>query len=181
MNQVSHRLIITNATIVLPNRVMVDGNVVCEDGYISDITQARVTGSSPDIVVDARGALCLPGLVDTHSDGLERERFPRPGVDLGAQFSVRSFEGRVRASGITTMFHGIGLQHQQADDQIQRHAEGRQQQIAESDQAEFPAGGRPTLPVHPLQHQQEVQRNPQGDAGAEQADGGSPAGQAGRP
>ena len=110
MNQVSHRLIITNATIVLPNRVMVDGNVVCEDGYISDITQARVTGSSPDIVVDARGALCLPGLVDTHSDGLERERFPRPGVDLGAQFSVRSFEGRVRASGITTMFHGIGFE-----------------------------------------------------------------------
>ena len=110
MNQVSHRLIITNATIVLANRVMVDGNVVCEDGYISDITQARVTGSSPDIVVDARGALCLPGLVDTHSDGLERERFPRPGVDLGAQFSVRSFEGRVRASGITTMFHGIGFE-----------------------------------------------------------------------
>ena len=27
MNQVSHRLIITNATIVLANRVMVDGNV----------------------------------------------------------------------------------------------------------------------------------------------------------
>lgn len=104
------RLVITNATAVLPSQVLTDATIVCEDGLIVEIIDSPVTLAFEPQVIDARGALCIPGLVDTHSDGLERERFPRPGVDLGAQFTVRSFEGRVRAAGITTMFHGIGFE-----------------------------------------------------------------------
>ena len=104
------RLIITNATAVLPHGVQSDASVICEDGLITDIKIGLINTTGESRVFDARGALCLPGLVDTHSDGLERERFPRPGVELGARFSVRSFEGRVRAAGITTMFHGIGFE-----------------------------------------------------------------------
>ena len=104
------RLIITNTTAVLPGRVLDDATIVCENGTIVEIDDSRRSLAFEPHVVDARGALCLPGLVDTHSDGLERERFPRPGVDLGPRFPVRSFEGRVRAAGITTMFHGIGFE-----------------------------------------------------------------------
>jgi len=104
------RLVITNATAVLPNQVLSGATIVCEDGIIVEVDDSRQPLAFEPFVVDARGALCLPGLVDTHSDGLERERFPRPGVDLGARFTVRSFEGRVRAAGITTMFHGIGFE-----------------------------------------------------------------------
>lgn len=104
------RFIVTNATAVLPNQILTDATIVCEDGVIVEVDDSRQPPAFEPFVVDARGALCLPGLVDTHSDGLERERFPRPGVDLGARFTVRSFEGRVRAAGITTMFHGIGFE-----------------------------------------------------------------------
>lgn len=104
------RLIVTNATAVLPSRVLPDATIVCEDGVIVEIDDGRASIAFEPNVIDARGAVCLPGLVDTHSDGLERERFPRPGVDLGARFTIRSFEGRVRAAGITTMFHGIGFE-----------------------------------------------------------------------
>lgn len=104
------RLVVTNATAVLPTQVLSDATIVCEDGLIVEIDDARPSIAFEPYVIDARGALCIPGLVDTHSDGLERERFPRPGVDLGARFTVRSFEGRVRAAGITTMFHGIGFE-----------------------------------------------------------------------
>ena len=104
------RFIVTNATAVLPNQILTDATIVCEDGVIVEVDDSRQPLAFEPFVVDARGALCLPGLVDTHSDGLERERFPRPGVDLGARFTVRSFEGRVRAAGITTMFHGIGFE-----------------------------------------------------------------------
>lgn len=104
------RLVVTNATAVLPGRVLDDATIVCEDGLIVEVVDTRRPLAFEPHVVDARGALCVPGLVDTHSDGLERERFPRPGVDLGARFPVRSFEGRVRAAGITTMFHGIGFE-----------------------------------------------------------------------
>lgn len=105
-----NRLVITNATAVLPSSVLTEATIICEDGQIVEIADSRPSVSLEPNVIDARGALCLPGLVDTHSDGLERERFPRPGVDLGARFTVRSFEGRVRAAGITTMFHGIGFE-----------------------------------------------------------------------
>ena len=104
------RLVVTNTTAVLPGRLLPDATIVCEDGIIVEIVDSSPSLTFEPHVVDARGALCLPGLVDTHSDGLERERFPRPGVDLGARFPVRSFEGRVRAAGITTMFHGIGFE-----------------------------------------------------------------------
>lgn len=104
------RLVITNATAVLPNQILTDATIVCENGIIVEVDDDRVSLAFEPHVIDARGAVCMPGLVDTHSDGLERERFPRPGVDLGARFTVRSFEGRVRAAGITTMFHGIGFE-----------------------------------------------------------------------
>ncbi|MEY3617647.1 MAG: hypothetical protein RL726_345 [Actinomycetota bacterium] len=104
------RIVIINATAVLPGRVLSDAIIVCEDGRIVEVDDSRTSVAFEPHVVDARGSLCLPGLVDTHSDGLERERFPRPGVDLGARFTIRSFEGRVRAAGITTMFHGIGFE-----------------------------------------------------------------------
>lgn len=111
------RFVVINATAVLPGQVLPDATIVCEDGRIVEIDDTRPSLAYEPNVFDARGALCLPGLVDTHSDGLERERFPRPGVDLGARFTVRSFEGRVRAAGITTMFHGIGFEE---DDKYHR-------------------------------------------------------------
>ena len=35
-------------------------------------------GAAPPGAIDGRGLFCLPGLVDTHSDGLEKELRPRP-------------------------------------------------------------------------------------------------------
>ncbi|MEY3092729.1 MAG: hypothetical protein RIU67_1512 [Actinomycetota bacterium] len=106
------RVIVTNTRAVLRNGYLDDATIVCDQGRIVDVLDHHVAfdADGSTTFVDARRAMCLPGLVDTHSDGLERERFPRPGVDLGARFTIRSFEGRVRAAGITTMFHGIGFE-----------------------------------------------------------------------
>jgi alpha-D-ribose 1-methylphosphonate 5-triphosphate diphosphatase len=54
--------------------------------------------------------MCLPGLIDTHSDALERERAPRPSAYLPWDFALLSLESRVRGAGITTVFHGAGFQ-----------------------------------------------------------------------
>jgi alpha-D-ribose 1-methylphosphonate 5-triphosphate diphosphatase len=96
-----------HATAVLPDRVLEDALVVVENGIITDVT---AMGAVPADATDLRGALLLPGLVDTHSDGLEKERNPRPNTEFDVDFAVASFEGRVRAAGVTTVFHGIGYQ-----------------------------------------------------------------------
>lgn len=99
---------VTHVRAVLPDRVLDDATVVVEGGVIVSVAER---GAAPTHAVDGRGAFCLPGLVDTHSDGLEKELRPRPGVVLGTDFAMRSFEGRVRAAGVTTMYHGIGFEN----------------------------------------------------------------------
>lgn len=98
---------VRNVRAVLPDRIVESATVVVEHGQIVGV-EAR--GAAPPGAVDGRGAYCVPGLVDTHSDGLEQELRPRPGVEVPIDFATRSFEGRVRAAGITTMYHGIGFQ-----------------------------------------------------------------------
>ncbi|MDF5757068.1 alpha-D-ribose 1-methylphosphonate 5-triphosphate diphosphatase [Spongiactinospora sp. TRM90649] len=98
-----------HARAVLPDRVIEDALVVTEDGVITDVAEAR-PGAVPAEATDLRGALLLPGLVDTHSDGLEKELNPRPNAEFDVDFAVASFEGRVRAAGVTTIFHGVGYQ-----------------------------------------------------------------------
>src|ERR1700761_8843181 len=92
---------------VLPNAVVDDARVVVRDGVIVEVGPAPA-GFAADL--DGRGLLCVPGLIDVHSDALERERAPRPGVLLPWDFAVTSLEGKLSAAGITTAFHGAGFQ-----------------------------------------------------------------------
>jgi len=96
---------------VLPGAVVEDARVVVRDGLIAEAGPAPA-GSAADL--DGRGLLCVPGLIDVHSDALERERVPRPGVQLPWDFAVTSLEGRLSAAGITTTFHGAGFQEKTA-------------------------------------------------------------------
>lgn len=92
---------------VLPGAVVDDARVVVRDGLIAEAGPAPAGAAAG---LDGRGLLCVPGLIDVHSDALERERAPRPGVHLPWDFAVTSLEARLSAAGITTAFHGAGFQ-----------------------------------------------------------------------
>lgn len=91
---------------VLADAIVDDARVVVRDGRIAEVGAAP-GGYAADL--DGRGLLCVPGLIDVHSDALEREREPRPGVELPWDFAVASLEGKMSAAGITTAFHGAGF------------------------------------------------------------------------
>lgn len=92
---------------VMPDRVLDDARIAVREGRIAEVS-SHPGGSGAD--VDGGGAYCLPGLVDVHSDGLERERMPRPGAAVPWRFALLSFEGKLRAAGITTVFHGAAFE-----------------------------------------------------------------------
>ncbi|MFI1764212.1 alpha-D-ribose 1-methylphosphonate 5-triphosphate diphosphatase [Streptomyces sp. NPDC020800] len=92
---------------VLPDRVLDDALVAVRDGRIAAV-EPHPAGVEADI--DGQGLLCLPGLVDVHSDGLEKELLPRPGAELPLEFALLSFEGKLRAAGVTTAFHGAAFE-----------------------------------------------------------------------
>ncbi|MFJ9031266.1 alpha-D-ribose 1-methylphosphonate 5-triphosphate diphosphatase [Streptomyces sp. NPDC102274] len=92
---------------VLEDRVLENALVAVRDGVIAAV-EPHPAGM--DVDVDGQGLLCLPGLVDVHSDGLEKERLPRPGAELPIEFALLSFEGKLRAAGVTTVFHGAAFE-----------------------------------------------------------------------
>ncbi|OZM76160.1 alpha-D-ribose 1-methylphosphonate 5-triphosphate diphosphatase [Pseudonocardia sp. MH-G8] len=99
--------VLGHVTAVLPDRVLDDARVVVRDGRIAEVGP-HPGGTAAD--ADGGGRFCLAGLVDVHSDGLERERMPRPGAELPWPFALRSFEGKLRAAGVTTVFHGASFE-----------------------------------------------------------------------
>jgi alpha-D-ribose 1-methylphosphonate 5-triphosphate diphosphatase len=89
---------------VLPDRVVPDARVVVRGGRIAEVG-SRPAGARPD--VDGGGALCLPGLVDVHTDVLSRETYPRPGAGMPVHLAARAATDRLAAAGVTTAFHGV--------------------------------------------------------------------------
>lgn len=60
-----------------------------------------------DRVIDVRGALVLPGIVDLHGDAFERQIMPRPGVGFPIDVALVETDRQMVANGITTAFHGL--------------------------------------------------------------------------
>ncbi len=97
--------ILTNAKIVTAEQVFT-GTVVLRDGLISDVQ----TGVSylPH-AQNLNGDYLLPGLVELHTDNLEKHLSPRPGVDWPSASAVMSHDAQVIAAGITTVFDALSI------------------------------------------------------------------------
>lgn len=100
-----------NARLVLSNEV-VRGHVTAEDGWIADVHTGR---KLPSEAIDLEGDFLIPGLVDLHSDHLEKHIMPRPGVYWPPISAAVSYDAQVISSGITTMFDSFGLVGEEFD------------------------------------------------------------------
>ena len=98
--------IFTNARIVLAGEVLPCGSVYVAEGHIAAIgTRAsRVRGS-----IDLEGDLLLPGLVEVHTDNLERHVTPRPKVNFPMRSAMQAHDAEVASAGITTVLDAIGV------------------------------------------------------------------------
>ncbi|GHT44356.1 N-acetylglucosamine-6-phosphate deacetylase [Bacteroidia bacterium] len=63
------RLIIYNATLVLPDNVLPGSFVVCENGLISQIGEGAYPFADTGIVLNANGNYLSPGFIDMHTHG----------------------------------------------------------------------------------------------------------------
>ena len=95
--------VLTNARIVLEDAV-VDGTVVLSDGAIRSVDHGRTTIPG---AVDCEGDLLMPGLVELHTDNLERHIQPRPGVDWPHAAAILAHDRELASCGITTVFDAL--------------------------------------------------------------------------
>ena len=92
-----------NATLILKEAV-VTGAIRLRDGIISDIT----TGTSiPKDAYDMEGDYIAAGLVELHTDNLERHMTPRPKVDWPHRAAIMAHDRELAGAGITTVFDAI--------------------------------------------------------------------------
>ena len=98
-------LILTNAVLVLEGEV-IKGTLRVQGGVIASIDHgvSHVSGA-----VDCGGDLVLPGLVELHTDNLERHIEPRPKVDWPHGPALIAHDAELAATGITTVFDALRL------------------------------------------------------------------------
>ena len=96
-------MILANAELVLPDRVM-RGAIHVEGGMIAGITEGDAV---PRGAVDCGGDLLIPGLIELHTDNLERHIQPRPGVDWPHETAILAHDGELASTGITTVFDAL--------------------------------------------------------------------------
>jgi alpha-D-ribose 1-methylphosphonate 5-triphosphate diphosphatase len=94
---------LANATLVLPNGT-IKGSIHLSGGRIA----AMDSGTSvPKGAVDCSGDLVLPGLIELHTDNLERHIEPRPKVHFPHAGAILAHDGELAATGITTVFDAL--------------------------------------------------------------------------
>ena len=103
------RILIERGMIVEPASVLAGGHVLVEGGRIVSLGPWSPDPEAETERVDAVGLYVLPGLVDLHSDVIEREIEPRPNTLFPLALAVRELERRLAGHGITTMYHSVSI------------------------------------------------------------------------
>ncbi len=96
-------LILKNAKIVTPTEI-VEGSVHLRDGLISEVQRGSVESLK---AIDFEGDYLIPGLVDLHTDNLERHVKPRSNTDWPVMAALVAHDGQMVAAGITTIFDSL--------------------------------------------------------------------------
>lgn len=97
--------VLTNARIVTADAEF-PGTVVVRDGQIIEV--ASGPSHSPG-AIDLEGDYLLPGLVELHTDNMEKHFSPRPGVKWPSLPAVMAHDTQIAAAGITTVFDSLSL------------------------------------------------------------------------
>ncbi len=101
----SSEVIFGNAQIVTVDRVFA-GSVTVQDGVIVDIQEG---GALPQGAIDCEGDYLTPGLVELHTDNLERHMQPRPSVDWPHDAAIIAHDAELAGAGITTVFDAMRI------------------------------------------------------------------------
>jgi alpha-D-ribose 1-methylphosphonate 5-triphosphate diphosphatase len=96
---------LTNAQIVLQDRVL-HGTVILDGTTILDVQPGL---SSVAGALDMDGDFLIPGVVDLHTDNLERQVQPRSNARWPSRSAMVAHDAQCAAAGVTTVFDALCL------------------------------------------------------------------------
>ena len=98
-------MILTNARLALPDAMM-EGTVILHGTEIAEIHEGRSTDPS---AIDMDGDILMPGVVDLHTDNLERQVQPRSNARWPSRSAMLAHDAQCAASGVTTVMDALCL------------------------------------------------------------------------
>jgi alpha-D-ribose 1-methylphosphonate 5-triphosphate diphosphatase len=101
----NYETIFTNAVVVLPDAV-IRGTLVVRDDRIADV---QAGPSETRSACDMDGDYLIPGIVDTHTDNLERQVQPRALARWPSRSAMVAHDAQCAAAGVTTVFDALCL------------------------------------------------------------------------
>ena len=97
--------VFTNGIVVTRDETF-SGTVQVAEGMIQGVARGSSRISS---AIDLEGDYLLPGLIELHTDALERHFVPRPGVRWPEIAAAVSHDAAIATAGITTVFDAVAL------------------------------------------------------------------------
>ena len=94
---------LTGARIVTKDHV-IEGSLICEGGEIVEVSSETVAAAEH---ID--GDFLIAGLIDIHTDNLERHFFPRPNVDWDPVSAAVIHDGNCLSVGVTSVFDSLSV------------------------------------------------------------------------
>ena len=101
----SSETIFTNAVLVLPDDLMI-GTLAMRGDAITGITSGR---SAAPGAIDLDGDYLIPGVVDVHTDNLERQVLPRSLARWPSRSAMVAHDAQCAAAGVTTILDALCL------------------------------------------------------------------------
>lgn len=97
--------------IITENAVLNNYSIVIKNEKILQIVKScDVLSTNEDgKIIDCTGLYILPGLIDIHSDTIEKILVPRKGVKFDSEFAIFEVDKQLAQQGITTIFHSISI------------------------------------------------------------------------
>jgi len=98
-------VILTNANLVLTEGVM-QGSVVIRNGLLAEIQPGHSRAAGAE---DLGGDYLIPGVVDLHTDNLERQVLPRANARWPSRSAMLAHDAQCAAAGVTTVLDALCL------------------------------------------------------------------------
>ncbi len=98
-------MILTNARLVLADTV-VHGTLVMQGAHIVDVQPGI---SAAPGALDMEGDILMPGVVDVHTDNLERQVQPRSNARWPSRSAMAAHDAQCAAAGVTTVLDALCL------------------------------------------------------------------------
>lgn len=111
--------ILSNGLLILPSRTA-EGSIAIEGGRIAEVLPGKRYSEG----LDLGGRFLAPGLIDIHTDYLEREILPRPDTQFPVDLAFHLMDLRAVSCGLTTVLGAARISNERSGPLGSWHGDG---------------------------------------------------------